>query len=214
MTAFRVRAFGAFATIAFVAATSFAPARAQTVAIDAKPLPFADKRLPASAEECAVWKRELAFARSVEAHDRPAFAAFLHPGAVFNAGTPDAERGREAIVGSWAEIVDGKTIALRWRPGVVAIGGEPSIAVSRGTFILQRVGNDAATFLVGMFQTVWVRDATDGVWRVLFDGSATTSQPMQDRAAAERWVTDQPMSDCAGLPRIVTIGIRRGSRRS
>ena len=44
---------------------------------------------------------------------------------------------------------------------------------------------------------VWVRDGRDGVWRVLFDGSATTGQPMDDRAAAERWVEEQAMSDCA-----------------
>ena len=46
---------------------------------------------------------------------------------------PDAERGREAVVKSWAGIVEGKAIALRWRPGIVNIGGEPTIAVSRGT---------------------------------------------------------------------------------
>jgi len=69
--------------------------------------------------------------------------------------------------------------------------------VSRGAFILQRMQVGAPVFRVGMFQTVWVRDARDGVWRVLFDGSATTSQPMEDRAAADRWVEDQAMSDCA-----------------
>ena len=50
---------------------------------------------------------------------------------------------------------------------------------------------------VGTYQTVWVRDLHDGVWRVLFDGSAASSQPMESRAAAERWVEDQAMSDCA-----------------
>jgi hypothetical protein len=178
-------------------AATLSPAHAQGGPIDAGPLPLADKRLPASAEECVVWKRELAFARSVEVHDIGAFAAFLHPGTVFNAGTPDADRGRDDVVRNWREIVDGKTIALRWRPGVVTIGGEPTIAVSRGTFILQRMQGDVPSFRVGMFQTVWVRDAGDAVWRVLFDGSATTSQAMKDRAAAETWVSEQPMSDCA-----------------
>ncbi len=48
-----------------------------------------------------------------------------------------------------------------------------------------------------MFQTVWVRDPKDAVWRVLFDGSATTGESVDDRAAADRWVEEQPMSDCA-----------------
>jgi len=127
------------ALAAIVLASLAMPARTRTTPIDAKSLPFSDKRLPASAEECGVWKRELAFAR-------------------------------------------------------VAIGGEATIAVSRGTFILQRMEGDVPSFRVGMFQTVWVRDP---VWRVLDGGSATTSLPMRDRVAAERRVTDQPMSDCA-----------------
>ena len=86
---------------------------------------------------------------------------------------------------------------MRWRPGIVHIGGESGVAVSRGTFILQRTKVGAPVFSDGMFQSVWVRDARDGVWRVLFDGSATSPQPMDDRAAADRWVADQAMSDCA-----------------
>ncbi len=173
------------------------PAHAQVAVIDARPLPLASKRVAASADECAVWRREQGFSRSVESHDRSAFESFLHAGTVFNAGTADADRGRDTVMKSWGEIVDGKTIALRWRPGVVQIGGEPTIAVSRGPYILQRPQAGAPAYRVGMFQTVWVRDGRDGVWRVLFDGSATSSQPVDDRAAADRWVEEQAMSDCA-----------------
>jgi hypothetical protein len=107
------------------------------------------------------------------------------------------DRGSDEVAKSWAEIVEGKRIALRWRPGIVQIGGEPTIALSRGPYILQRLQAGATIYRVGMYQTVWVRDGRDGVWRVLFDGSATTGQPMDDRAAAERWVEEQAMSDCA-----------------
>ena len=172
-------------------------ASAQVAPIDAAPLPLATKRITASSDECAVWRREQAFARSVEAHDARAFESFLHAGAVFDAGTADADRGSEEIAKSWAEIVEGRTIALRWRPGIVQIGGEPTIALSRGPYILQRLQAGATIYRVGMFQTVWVRDGRDGTWRVLFDGSATTGQTMADRAAAERWVEEQAMSDCA-----------------
>jgi ketosteroid isomerase-like protein len=172
-------------------------ASAQGAPIDAAPLPLATQRITASSEECAVWRREQAFARAVEAHDARAWESFLHAGTVFNAGTVDADRGKEEVTKSWAEIVEGKTIALRWRPGIVQIGGEPTIALSRGPYILQRVQAGATIYRVGMYQTVWVRDGRDGVWRVLFDGSATTGQTMADRAAAERWVEEQAMSDCA-----------------
>ena len=172
-------------------------ASAQVMVIDAKPLPLATKRIVASSDECVVWRREQAFARSVEAHDARAFQSFLHAGTIFDAGTADADRGSDEVAKSWAEIVEGRTIALRWRPGIVQIGGEPTIALSRGPYILQRLQAGATVYRVGMYQTVWVRDGRDGVWRILFDGSATTGQPMADRAAAERWVEEQAMSDCA-----------------
>ena len=172
-------------------------AAAQVAAIDARPLPLATKRIAASSDECTVWRREQAFSRSVEAHDVRAFQSFLHPGTVFQAGTAEADHGSDNVTKEWAEVVEGKTIALRWRPGIVHIGGEPTIAVSRGPYILQRIQASGPTYRVGMFQTVWVRDGRDGVWRVLFDGSATTGQAIDDRAAADRWVEEQPMSDCA-----------------
>ena len=172
-------------------------AHAQVAPIDARPLPLAAKRIVASSDECAVWRREQAFARSVEAHDARAFQSFLHAGTIFDAGTADADRGSDEVAKSWAEIVEGRTIALRWRPGIVQIGGEPTIALSRGPYILQRMQAGATIYRVGMYQTVWVRDGRDGVWRVLFDGSATTGQPIDDRAAADRWVEEQAMSDCA-----------------
>jgi len=183
---------------AFLAAWCVAgAASAQVAVIDAQPLPLATKRIAASSDECVVWRREQSFARTVEAHDARAFQAFLHAGTVFNAGTADADRGSAEVAKSWAEIVEGKTIALRWRPGIVQIGGEPTIAISRGPYILQRLQAGAPTYRVGMYQSVWVRDGRDGAWRVLFDGSATTGQAMADRAAAERWVEEQAMSDCA-----------------
>ena len=172
-------------------------AHGQPAPIDARPLPLAAKRIAASSDECAVWRREQAFARSVEAHDARAFQSFLHAGTVFGAGTADADRGSDEVVKSWAEIVEGRTIALRWRPGIVQIGGEPAIALSRGPYILQRVQAGAPIFRVGLYQTVWVRDGRDGVWRVLYDGPASAPQPVADRAAAERWVEEQVMSDCA-----------------
>ena len=186
-----------FAAASFAAMCFVGAASAQVAAIDAKPLPLAAKRIAASSDECAVWRREQAFARSVEAHDARAFESFLHTGTVFNAGTAEADRGSDDVAKSWAGIVEGKSIALRWRPGIVQIGGEPTVAISRGPYILERVRAGAPTYRVGMYQSVWVRDGRDGAWRVLFDGSATTGQAMADRAAAERWVEEQAMSDCA-----------------
>ena len=164
---------------------------------DPAPLPLSVKRVAASADECVVWLRERSFAKSVEAHDARAFESHLHPGTVFNAGSAEAERGKAAVAESWSEIVEGKKLLLRWRPGIVNIGGDPAIALSRGPWILQTTRDGVPSISVGFFQTVWVRDAKDGVWRALYDAGASTPQKVADRAAAEQWVADQVMADCA-----------------
>jgi ketosteroid isomerase-like protein len=150
-----------------------------------------------SAAECAVWRRELSFARSVEAHDAVAFAAHVHPGAVFNAGAFDATRGRAAVVEAWAGLIEGRAVALRWRPGVVNIGGDPDIALSRGPFVLEDLRPGARTrWRVGEFQSVWVREGGGAEWRVLFDGSASAPQAVDSAEAAQRYVETHSAPDC------------------
>ncbi len=151
-----------------------------------------------SARECIVWKREQSFARSVETHDARAFAAHVHPDAVFNAGSAEAEHGREAIVRSWAGLIEGRELVLRWRPGVVNIGGDPDIALSRGPYVLEdRRAGAPALFRVGLFQSIWVRDHESGDWRVLFDGSASASMSVESAEAARQYVAANSPPDCS-----------------
>ena len=150
--------------------------RLRRVPIDARPLPLAAKRVAGERRRM----RGLAARAGLRALGRgattcAAFESFLHAGTVFNVATADAERGRDAVVQSWAEIVEGRTdrtaLAAGHRRRSAA---SRTIAVSRGPYILQTMqGRRASVYRVGMFQTVWVRDANDAVWRVLFDGSAT-----------------------------------------
>ena len=72
-----------------------------------RPRPAAAKL---SADECAVWARELSFAQSVADHDAAAFAAHLHPDAAFGASRAEPTRGRDAIARRWAGIIEGKAV--------------------------------------------------------------------------------------------------------
>jgi len=135
------------------------------------------------ADECAVWARELSFAQSVADHDGAAFAAHLHPGAVFGAKRAQPERGRDAIVQGWAGIVEGKKLKLSWYPAMVAIGGEPDIAYSSGPALYESLLPGAKQrYSLGGFQSIWHKDA-DGVWRVLFDDGVL---PVPATATAEQ----------------------------
>ncbi|MEP7043966.1 MAG: DUF4440 domain-containing protein [Dokdonella sp.] len=143
-----------------------------------------------SAAECEVWNRELSFAQSVEAHDAGAFAAHLHAATVFGAGSATPTRGRAAVTEDWKDIIEGKEIVLRWRPGFVAIGGEPNIALSSGPAWTEDLDPNAKTrYTISRFTSTWVKDS-DGQWRVLFDGSgappkAASAEDVQKLIAAQ-----------------------------
>jgi len=130
--------------------------------------------LPAMAEtagdNCAVWQRELSFARSVQQHDAAAFASHIEPGAVFAANSPRPQRGRDAVMAHWRGLVEGKTMRLAWYPTQVVSDGNADVAYSSGPWLMEAI--DPATtprYVLGHFATVWHRGG-DGVWRVLFDG--------------------------------------------
>lgn len=124
-----------------------------------------------SADECAVFRREASFAASVETHDAKAFAAHLHAGAVFSAGTDAPVRGREAVAAAWKDVVAGDGLSLRWRPRYVNIGGDPNVAISRGPYVLaDKDKAGAPRWRIGDFTSVWVRKDASSPWLVLFDG--------------------------------------------
>ncbi|MEO8460836.1 MAG: nuclear transport factor 2 family protein [Dokdonella sp.] len=169
-----------FAGLLAVSTAAAAEPQATTPAPAASALPAPAKPEPPpirmSAAECDVWNREAAFARSAENHDAAAFAQFWNSDAVFIGG-PVATRGRAAIAEDWKEIVEGKTLALRWHPRVVLIAaGDPSIALSRGPFWIEDFSSDPHTFRTGNFSSVW-KKGSDGVWQVLFDGGGPPSKP-------------------------------------
>lgn len=150
---------------------------------------------PMSAEECTVFRREASFARSVDRHDEPGFAAHLHPQALFNVGSAAVLRGRDAVVEGWRGLIAGTPVKVRWRPQYVHIGGEADLASSHGPFLLERRREDGQIeYAAGRYQSVWQR-ASDGQWYVLFDGGGEPPRPI-DAAAAKTLFDDLPQ-DCA-----------------
>lgn len=163
--------------LATVAAWTAVPLRAAPAVPAAVPPSLSD-------EECRVWRAEQAFARSLEQGDRIAFAAAVHPEAVF-AGGSGVLRGKEAVVADWAALFAPGAPQLRWTPEQVAIGARPDLALSRGPYWIRNPAADAPhPLLAGEFTSTWSRDA-DGQWRVLFDGGSRPA-PISEDALAKR----------------------------
>ncbi len=131
--------------------------------------------------ECAVWQRELGFARSVAGHDPVAFAEHLHADAAFGVSRAPT-RGREAITREWMPLIEGKGLKLSWYPAVVTLGGDGRTAYSSGPALYE----DPATgeTRIGRFGSVWQR-GDDGVWRVLFDDGVSPQKA--DATAVQRF---------------------------
>ncbi|MCB1561155.1 MAG: DUF4440 domain-containing protein [Xanthomonadales bacterium] len=119
---------------------------------------------------CAVWERELSFARSVAEHDRKAFAAHVDANAIFSAESNDPQVGRDAVLARWDGLISGSRILLQWYPRQVVVGGDGDMAVSSGPALYEFVAPQPGQpdYLIGGFHSVW-RKAEDGIWRVMFD---------------------------------------------
>lgn len=139
--------------------------------------------------ECAVWQRELGFARSVADHDAAAFAEHLHPDAAFGVGRAPT-RGREAIAREWAPLIEGRGPRLSWYPAVVTLGGDGRTAYSSGPALYEDPRTGEAR--IGRFGSVWQR-GDDGVWRVLFDDGVP---PQKADVAAVQGFHDGRKASC------------------
>lgn len=157
---------------------------AASIAAGAQAAQAAQAAAPAGQQQltarCAVWQRELGFARAVAGHDAVAFAAHIHADAVFGVGGRTT-RGREAIVAGWRGIIDGSALQLRWYPDQVSVAGDGRTAYSSGP-ALYRDPQDGS-YRLGRFGSVW-QQGGDGEWRVIFDGGIESPKPV-DKAAAK-----------------------------
>jgi ketosteroid isomerase-like protein len=135
--------------------------------------------------ECTVWFRETQFAASVARHDEKAFRSFIRGDAIFNIAGKEPQRGIEAIVQAWRDIIVGKNIKLRWRPDMVRVNEAGTLAYSAGPTIIEDTTTPGKTaYSIGRYSSIWQRDE-NLIWQVLFDGGNGPSQPVESLREAE-----------------------------
>ncbi|WP_426689739.1 YybH family protein [Rhodanobacter ginsengiterrae] len=140
----------------------------------------------AATPACAVWQRELSFARSVQQHDAAAFAGYLMADAIFDANAPQPTRGRAAILQHWSAMIAGKSVRLDWYPQQVVTSSDGKLAYSSGPYLFENLAAGAKRrYTIGRFATTW-RHATDGAWRVAFDAGDHGKAASEAEAAAFR----------------------------
>mgnify|MGYP001812666606 FL=1 len=126
--------------------------------------------------------REIGFSQSVENRDMQAFRSFIDADARFVAN--DIRRGVDAVAEAWAIFFTDSGPTIKWRPEVIEVLENNTLALSRGPYRV--VSHDADGIMVeswGTFNSVW-RVNDDGQWRVVFDaGSPAASAPDDETKA-------------------------------
>ena len=78
-------------------------------------------------------------------------------------------RGPEEVGQEWAGFFKADGPKMRWRPAIVEVVANGSLAISRGPYRLTRLSESGeTTHAWGMFNSTW-RLNEDGEWQVLFD---------------------------------------------
>lgn len=142
-------------------------------------LVFALPPADAGSERQAVVCAEVAFSKAAERRDLAAFSDLLDDDARFVTG--EVLRGPEAITGAWAPFFEADGPAIRWRPAIVEVIDDGTLAVSRGPYRIRGRDADGNTRESwGTFNSVW-RRTPDGSWRVLFDaGGDQGKEPSEE----------------------------------
>jgi ketosteroid isomerase-like protein len=120
--------------------------------------------------------REIGFSQSAEFRDIQAFRSFIDADARFVAN--GVFRGVDAVAEAWAVFFTEPGPTIKWRPQIVEVLENETLALSRGPYRV--VSKDADGNIVeswGTFNSIW-RVNDDGQWRVVFDaGNPAASAP-------------------------------------
>lgn len=125
---------------------------------------------------------ETAFSQSAELRNQQSFLGFVDEEARFVSG--EVLRGPAAVAAAWSVFFAPDGPSIRWRPAVVEVVANGTLAISRGPYRVVRnddAGNPVESW--GTFTSVW-RLGGDGEWKVLFDagGDAGKTPSEAERA--------------------------------
>ncbi|MEZ4655220.1 MAG: nuclear transport factor 2 family protein [Candidatus Eisenbacteria bacterium] len=104
---------------------------------------------------------ETAFAATMAARDKEAFAAFLDPGTIFFAGDKE-QRSAATVLESWSRFFEGPDAPFSWEPKVVSVLDSGALGLTSGP-VYDPEGN-----VIGQFNSIWQR-SPDGSWKIVFD---------------------------------------------
>ncbi len=118
---------------------------------------------------------EIAFSQSVENQSLDTFVSLIHHDARFVGGS--VSRGVEEIAKTWAIFFSADGPKIMWRPQIVEVIENGTLALSRGPYRVISVDADGKfSETWGTFNSIW-RKQNDGSWLVVFDAGSESATP-------------------------------------
>jgi|GEM_PF-892762 len=120
--------------------------------------------------------REIGFSKSVERQDMASFRSHIDADARFVGAK--VRKGVDSIAEGWSVFFKGDGPTIKWRPQIVEVLENGTLALSRGPYRMLSKDEDG-TYVErwGTFNSVW-RLSENGEWRVVFDaGGPAASEP-------------------------------------
>ena len=122
---------------------------------------------------------EVAFSQSVENQDIDAFTSFIDLDARFVGSS--VARGPSEVTTAWSVFFSDGGPRIKWRPQIVEVLENGTLALSRGPYRMTTRDDDGNTSEHwGTFNSVW-RKQSDGTWKVVFDaGNSSAEAPDEE----------------------------------
>jgi ketosteroid isomerase-like protein len=122
---------------------------------------------PSSPKE-QVFETERAFAKTMANRDLAAFTAFLAEEAIFFNDPKESLRGKQQVVGAWAQYFKTTAAPFSWEPDQVEVLASGTLALSTGPV------RDATGKVIARFNSVWRLEGSNN-WRIVFDKGSPPS---------------------------------------
>jgi len=135
--------------------------------------------------------REIGFSQSAEMRNAEAFRSYIDADARFVGN--QVMRGVDAVATAWQVFFDDGGPTIKWRPQIIEVLDNGSLALSRGPYrTLSKDDDGNPVEHWGTYNSIW-RLNDDGQWRIVFDaGSPAAGEP--DETA--RALLDGSEDDC------------------
>lgn len=131
----------------------------------------------AAADPSALMTADRAFVQATADKRLEGFRSFLAEDAATLRPDVPIIKGRDAVAGRWAPLLNDPAIAITWEPSLAAISDSGDLGYTAGSYEITRQDEKGKRIVgSGKYITIWKKQR-DGSWKVVFDSGVPDTPP-------------------------------------